>query len=491
MVNNKKLITTAITYSNGAPHIGHAFEYIMTDVYNRYLRSIGIETYFTTGMDEYGSKIFLAAQDNGSSPQDYVNNISENNKELHRRLNIDYDELTRTTNNIHKERVIEIWNKLTENNAIYKKHYKAKYCVGCEAFKNDSDLIDGLCPDHKSAPKEIDEDNWFFKVTEYKAEIKRQIENDEIKITPHYRKDEILNLIDKSEDISFSRPKDKVGWGIEVPDDNTQIIYVWCDALSSYITNDYIKGFTNQDGFKNVTHIIGKDILRFHAIIWPCLLRAIGFETKGMSIITHGHIISGGQKMSKSLGNTIVPKELLDQLDKVCAKDNQGNSLAGDAMRFVLLHEVPTLGDGDITMEQIKNIYNAHLANGLGNTLSRIMTIVENNKDEFLKYIINKNTHRPDGEKDLSVFIERFDFKYCISEIVKRIEYLNKKIQEDEVFKIIREDKDKALSLLDYQLDYLLWIIMDLRIFMPKTSEYILKIIKENKKPEPLFKRWE
>ena len=489
MVNNKKLITTAITYSNGAPHIGHAFEYIMTDVYNRYLKSIGTETYFTTGMDEYGSKIFLAAQDNGSSPQDYVNNISENNKELHRRLNIDYDELTRTTNNIHKERVIEIWNKLTENNAIYKKHYKAKYCVGCEAFKNDSDLIDGLCPDHKSAPKEIDEDNWFFKVTEYKAEIKRQIENDEIKITPHYRKDEILNLIDKSEDISFSRPKDKVGWGIEVPDDNTQIIYVWCDALSSYITNDYIKGFTNQDGFKNVTHIIGKDILRFHAIIWPCLLRAIGFETKGMSIITHGHIISGGQKMSKSLGNTIVPKELLDQLDKVCAKDNQGNSLAGDAMRFVLLHEVPTLGDGDITMGQIKNIYNAHLANGLGNTVSRIMTMVEKYKEEIIN--ISKNKFDVLGENLSNDDIDNFRFKESLADIFTDIKVLEQTIQKDEVFKLIKNNEILALDYL-WRHKYMLRAIANrLNVFMPKTSEYILKIIKENKKPEPLFKRWE
>ncbi|MDI9354995.1 MAG: class I tRNA ligase family protein [Cyanobium sp. MAG06] len=214
-INNKKLITTAIAYSNASPHIGHILEYIMSDVYNRYLNSVGQETYFTTGMDEHGMKIFTTSQNNNQSPQDYVNGIAERYINIHKRLNINYDQFTRTTDNNHKEIVAKLWNKLIENDDLYKEKYTAKYCMGCESFKTDSDLINGLCPDHQYAPENIDEENYFFRISKYKDIIKDKIKNNEIKIIPESKKNEILNLIDKSEntkdsDVSFSRPADKV-----------------------------------------------------------------------------------------------------------------------------------------------------------------------------------------------------------------------------------------------------------------------------------------
>ena len=487
-MTNKKLITNAIAYSNGEPHIGHAFEYIMADVYNRYLRSTGLETYYTTGMDENGLKIFLSAEKNNIKTQDYVDNIGNVFKDMDKKLNIDYDEFTKTTDGSHKSRVIEIWNKLKDQDDIYEQEYEAMYCVGCESFKTDSDLVDGLCPDHRQAPEIVKEKNYFFKLTKYKDKIKSKIEKSEIQILPEYRKNEILNLIEKSEDVSFSRPKDKVKWGIEVPDDNTQIIYVWCDALASYITNNYIGGVSGGERFVNANHIIGKDILRFHSIIWPCLLEAAGFPSPER-IITHGHITSGGQKMSKSLGNIISPMDIYNELEKICARDNNGNSLAGDAMRFVFLHEVPTLGDGDITMEQIKNIYNAHIANGLGNTVSRIMTMVEKYKEEIIN--ISKNKFDVLGENLSNDDIDNFRFKESLVDIFTDIKVLEQTIQKDEVFKLIKNNEILALDYL-WRHKYMLRAIANrLNVFMPKTSEYILNIIKENKKPEPLFKRWE
>lgn len=493
-INNKKLITTAIAYSNASPHIGHILEYIMSDVYNRYLNSVGQETYFTTGMDEHGMKIFTTSQNNNQSPQDYVNGIAERYINIHKRLNINYDQFTRTTDNNHKEIVAKLWNKLIENDDLYKEKYTAKYCMGCESFKTDSDLINGLCPDHQYAPENIDEENYFFRISKYKDIIKDKIKNNEIKIIPESKKNEILNLIDKSEntkdsDVSFSRPADKVKWGIPVPGDDSQIIYVWGDALSSYITNDYIRGFENKENFVGATHIIGKDILRFHAIIWPAMLLALDFPLPD-KIVVHGHITSGGQKMSKTIGNIIDPVVVLDELDKYCARDNDGNSLAGDAMRFILLHEIPTLADGDITMEQIKNIYNAHLANGLGNTVSRVMTMVEKYKEEIIN--TNKNKFDVLGKNLSNDDIDNFRFKESLSDIFIDIKVLEQTIQKDEVFKLIKDNKILALEYLWVHKYMLRAVANRLNVFMPKTSEFILDYIKNNKKPEtPLFKRWE
>ncbi len=491
----KKVISTAIAYANAGPHIGHAFEYVLADTISRYLKNKeGIDNvFFVTGMDEHGQKIEQKAKEMNIPLQDFVDTNANLFKNLDIELGINYDYFVRTSDKeAHYKGAQLLWNKLLDAGTLEKREYSALYCIGCEEFKMEKDLSEkGECIVHLKAPEEVKEENWFFKLSKYGKEIQQKIESDELKIHPETRKNEIMALLERGlEDVSFSRPKEKVSWGIPVPGDDSQVMYVWCDALSNYITAlgyGKDKWEEGKEFWNDATHIIGKDILRFHGAIWPGMLMAAGLPLP-KNILVHGFITSGGQKMSKSLGNVISPNEILDLFRPACG------DLAGEALRFVLLHEIPSFEDGDLTMEGIKASYTAHLANGIGNLTSRIMKMATSYEVTFNPKTDPMNIFGLyDSMKDISriIHLEDFDTKEALSEIMSTARSIDGLIQLEQPFKLIKIDEKRGKEIIKDLLVYLYKdIALPLHPFMPKTSAKILECIRENKMPEkPLFNR--
>ena len=474
-MKNKSLITTAIAYANGFPHVGHAFEFVLADAMARHIKKTD-DVFFITGMDEHGQKIEQKSKEKNMQVHDFVSMYADAYKELDKDLSVSYDYFVRTSD---KERhyvgATFLWNKLAERGDLEKRSYKSLYCVGCEEFKTEKDLDEeGFCPSHLAAPEVVEEENYFFKLSKYTHEIASKIESGELLILPETRKNEILALLDRGlEDVSFSRPKSKVSWGIPVPGDDTQVMYVWCDALSNYITAiGYGTDSFDEDLWNNAIHIIGKDILRFHAAIWPGMLLSARLPLP-KKIIVHGHITSGGQKMSKSLGNVIDPKEVVE-LFKGVAGD-----LAGEVARFVFLYRIPSFEDGDLTIEAIKELYVAHLQNGIGNLTNRIMKMATTHNvssSEIREIELNQLAH--------------FDINKALNELMLKIGDLDKKINDEAAFKVVKVDEEKGKKLIEEYYVELRSIASALYIFMPQTSKKILECLNENKMPEkPLFNR--
>lgn len=363
----KFYITTAIDYANAKPHIGHALEKIQADVLARYHRAKGDDVWFLTGTDEHGTKIARAAESAGKDIQSFVDENAQYYKNLKDTLNLSWDDFIRTTDQKrHWPGVQKLWTKIYEAGDLYKKKYQGLYCVGCEAFVTEKDLADGKCPIHFKEPEKVEQENWFFKLSKYQREIESKIKIGELKIIPEARKNEVLSFIQSGlEDVSFSRPKSDLRWGIPVPNDPDQIMYVWCDALSNYVTAIGYADETKQ--FKKLwpadIQVIGKDILRFHAVIWPGMLLSAGLPVE-KKLFAHGFITVEGQKMSKTLGNIIDPVELSDKY-------------GSDAVRYYLLREISTHDDGDFSQKKFEERYNADLANGIGNLVARVATLGE------------------------------------------------------------------------------------------------------------------
>lgn len=480
-MKDKHLITTAIAYGNAAPHIGHAFEFVTADTLSRFHKLNGEDVYFITGMDEHGQKIEQKAKESKTPVQEFVDVNAKAFVDLDKNLSVDYDFFVRTSDKEkHYVGAQALWKKLVDAGTIEKRKYKALYCIGCEEFKRDVDLNEkGECPLHLTKPEIVEEENYFFKLSQYTSQIKEKINSDELKIYPQSRKNEIMALLDRGlEDVSFSRPKSKVSWGIPVPDDDTQVMYVWCDALSNYITAiGYGTDKFDEERWTNTTHIIGKDILRFHAAIWPAMLIASGLPLP-KRILVHGFITSGGQKMSKTLGNVLDPQEILKMFE------SPAGELAGEALRFILLHEIPSFEDGDLTMETIKSSYTAHLANGVGNLTSRIMKM--------------STTHLTGGIRpeeivfpiDYTKAFKNYDTKRAMEFAVKEIKELDGYIQSSEPFKLIKVDEEKGKELINEMRIKLYNIARLLQPFIPKTSDLIKGYVKDNTMPEkPLFNR--
>ncbi len=366
----KFYITTAIDYVNAQPHIGQALEKIQADVLARYHRAKGDEVFFLTGTDEYGLKIFRAAEAAGKSPQEFVNENSRYFKQLKNVLNLSWDDFIRTSDQAqHWPGAQKLWTKIFEAGDLYKKKYQGLYCVGCESFKTEKDLVEGQCPEHQKVPEKIEQENWFFNLYKYQQEIESRIRSNELRIIPEARKNEILSFIGSGlEDVSFSRPKKDLPWGVPVPNDPDQVMYVWCDALANYITAIGY-GLKRESAERFFTlwpadlHVIGKDILRFHAAIWPGMLLSAGLPLP-KSIFVHGFISVEGQKMSKSLGNIVDPVPL-------------AKKYGTDPLRYYLLREIPSYDDGDYNLRKFEDRYTADLANGLGNLTARVVTLGE------------------------------------------------------------------------------------------------------------------
>ncbi|MEX0594837.1 MAG: methionine--tRNA ligase, partial [Patescibacteria group bacterium] len=307
----KTYITTSIAYVNAPPHIGHLLELVSADILARYRKSLGEEVFFVTGTDEHGSKIAQAAEAAGQEPQKYADEISKKFAKLGKDFEIEFDYFIRTTDPKHKKYAQERWKQLEKAGALVKRKYKGHYCVGCEAFKTDREIADGKCLIHEKELEVIEEENWFFKLSDYKEKILEWLMSEK-PVYPESRLNEIINVVKELEDISFSRPKEKLIWGVPVPGDSDQTMYVWADALWNYLSVFELAGKDSQEYWPADYQIIGKDILKFHGAIWPGLLLACGYELP-KKLLVHGFVNVDGKKMSKSLGNVIAPKDLLDK----------------------------------------------------------------------------------------------------------------------------------------------------------------------------------
>lgn len=366
----KFYITTAIDYVNGAPHIGHAYEKILTDVIYRHFSQRCKNTYFLTGTDEHGIKIQKTSASQGITPKELCDSNAEKFKEAWKALDIDYSKFIRTTDAEHEEAVQKIFKKLTEQGDIYKHSYTGLYCQGCEAFLSEKDLTeDGLCPDHLKKPEVVSEENYFFKLTKYKDAIIKHIKTHPDFIIPSFRANEVLNQLENIEDISVSRAKTNVSWGIPVAGDDEQVIYVWIDALSNYITALGYNTDNNREEFYKFwpadIHVIGKDILKFHSIYWIAILMALDIPLPE-HIFAHGWITIDETKMSKSLGNVISPTSILQSFDLQIS----------DPLRYYMATSAPCGKDGNYSDEDFKEKVNAHLANSMGNLLNRTLSML-------------------------------------------------------------------------------------------------------------------
>jgi methionyl-tRNA synthetase len=478
MAEKKFYITTPIFYPNAKLHLGHAYTATLSDILARYHRLCGEKTYFLTGSDENTQKMVEAARKEGKKPLVFLDEIVAKFSSLFTELNISYDQFIRTTDQkVHWPGTQKLWQKLVEAGDIYKKEYEGLYCVGHEAFITEKELVDGKCPEHGTVPEFLKEENYFFRLSKYTQPIKEKILSDELQIYPQSRKNEILSLLEEGlEDVSFSRPR-KPDWprglGVPVPGDDSQVMYVWCDALANYITAlDYAnEGQLYKEFWPANVHVIGKDILRFHAAIWPGMLLSAGLPLPKTLLVT-GLVMSGGKKMSKTLGNIIDPEELLQEYGT-------------DAVRYFLARHISPFEDGDITREHFKEAYNADLANGLGNLVARIMKLAEDN--------LEKGT-RPEPEdfpKEYTDALEHFEVNKAADVIWERIKLLDQQITDTAPFKVIKTNPEEGKELIAALTEELYLIGRMLNPLMPRTSKLIKEAIISNKKPDNLFARKE
>ncbi len=467
----KFYITTSIAYANASPHIGFALELLQADVLARYKRKKGEDVFFLTGTDEHGLKIYKKAKEEKKDPREFVDEIYEEYKSLLKKLDISNDFFIRTTDKeTHIKGVKEVWKELEENGDIYKKKYRGLYCRGCEAFKKEKELISGKCPDHGIEPEVVEEENYFFKLSKYKKEIKEAINSGRVGVVPKERKNEVLRFLEEGlEDISISRLREVLPWGISVPGDESQTIYVWIDALSNYITALGYK--EKKETFKKYwpadVHVIGKDILRFHAVILLGVLLSLDLDLP-KKIFVHGHITYDGEKMSKTLGNVVSPFDLV-------------NTWGTDAVRYYLLREIPSMGDGDFSEEKFKGRYNADLANGLGNLVSRTTALLKKgniniNELESKNIKIKKEVEKT--KQQVEIFLEKFNFSGALNSIWNLIHFADRYIEEKKPWEK-NGDREEVVEDLFYILRF---IAEEIAIFLPQTSEKIENSIKNKKK---------
>ncbi len=458
-------VTTSIPYVNGEPHIGHALEFIQADVLARYARQQGKPVLFSIGTDEHGGKIEEKATELGITPLDLASQMSGKFKLIAEQLNISNDRFIRTTDKGHEQRAALIWEALKKD--IYKSSYEGLYCTGCEAFVTEATAKENnnVCPNHNKPYEKIKEENYFFKLSSYGAKIQKAIEDGSFKIVPASRKHEILNVIkDGLEDISISRPKEKIGWGIPVPEDKKQVMYVWFEALMNYIT---VLGYPEHEDFKKYwpanVQVIGKDILRFHAAIWPGMLLALELPLPKI-LYVHGFVAGeGGVKMSKSLGNVVAPQEILDQY-------------TADVVRYYFLRHIPSYGDGDFSWQKLRDTYNSELANELGNVVQRTAVMIEKYQEGVIGVI-------PPAEHDVAEYeraLEECRFDKALEEVWHQVRGLNKYIEDEKPWTIAKDgDSDHLREVLAYQVSAILQIADMLLPFIPETAEKIASIFKE------------
>lgn len=478
-MKNKFYVTTPIYYVNAKPHIGHAYTTVAADVLARFHKLQNEEVFFLTGTDEHGLKIQRKAEEAGKEPQKFADEITVEFKKLWEELGIEYSGFIRTSSVEHKNAIQRALVALKEKGAIYKGTYEGLYCVGCEQFKNESDLVDGKCPDHDAKPEMLEEESWMMKMTEIQQELIKKIKSDKFRISPERYKKELLSFLESQElkDVSISRKN--VKWGIPLPFDPEHTTYVWVDALLNYLTGIGWSG----DG-RNIpeawpcdVQLIGKDILRVHATIWPAILMHLGVGLPKM-LFTHGHILSGGKKMSKTLGNTIAIDEMLEKFGV-------------DGTRYLLMSAGTFGEDVDVTMERLVEKYNADLANGIGNLTSRVIKLAQNFEFRILNFESPPKADQSRAEistERISKHIESFGLEKALEGIWDMIREDNKYIEDNKPWELAKSDTDKFEAVMGTLVKDLFEISELLKPFLPETAEKIQNAL-ETKKTEPLFQR--
>lgn len=448
-------VTTSIPYVNGEPHIGFAMELIQADVLARSARARKTPTLFSTGTDEHGSKVAEKAAELKLDPKTFADQVSQKFRDLEKLLNISNDRFIRTTDPGHEQRAQIIWQQLSKD--IYKGKYSGWYCTGCESFVTDAvaKANNGICPLHNRPYERLEEDNYFFRLSAYREPISKAITEGQLRVVPETRKHEILRVLsDGLEDISISRPKDKISWGVPVPNDPTQVMYVWFEALMNYIT---VLGYPEHPDFKKFwpanVQIIGKDILRFHAAIWPGILMSLGQPLPQM-LYVHGFINIEGKKLSKSLGNYVTPQEVVSKYGV-------------DALRYYLLRHMPSYEDGDFSWDRLEAVYNNELANELGNALQRTAAMIVKYQNGIIGTI-------PPSKHDTAQYFKALEdcrFDKALEEVWEIIRGLNQYIDEAKPWQIAKnKDEQHLQEVLASQASDLLQIAELLEPFLPDTS---------------------
>lgn len=470
-----RYITTTLPYVNADPHIGFAIEILHADALARSWRLQGEEVFFSTGTDEHGQKIWEAAQKAGQDVHAYTDHYAVEFRKLKSALNLSNDAFIRTTDPAHYAAAQEMWKRCDAAGDIYKKAYEGLYCVGCEKFLAERDMQDGNCIIHGKPPVTLKEENYFFKFSKYQDKLIAYLSRPD-SVFPNWRREEALAFVSGGlEDFSISRQKDRLSWGVPVPGDEDQVMYVWFDALTNYIST---LGWPSdaQGNFKkfweegSVLQVAGKDQVRFQSLMFQAMLFSAGIKNTD-TVFYHGFINSGGQKMSKSLGNVINPYDLIARYGT-------------DATRYLLLRHVHPFEDTDITPERLDEWYTANLVNGLGNLVARVMKLAEEHLEAPIA--IPEAAPFPDP---LTKGLEQFEFNEALNFIWERIAHADARMTEEAPFKVIKTDPDKAKQVIRELVAEVYWIGRFLHAFMPETNEKIKQAVKENKKPENLFPR--
>ena len=478
-MTQKFYITTAIPYVNAPPHIGHALEFVETDCVARYHRLLGEEVCLLSGGDENALKNVQAAQNSGIPIQQFVDTNSPLFADLAKALNVEFNVFQKGSDHVHHfPSSQKLWKLCEKNNDIYKKSYEGLYCVGCEIFYTPEELNDnGECFEHPGKKLEIvSEENYFFRLSQYQKQLIDLITTDAIRIIPEFRKKEVLSFLKQPlQDISISRTNERAkNWGVPVPSDPTQRIYVWFDALNIYQSGI---GFgwdekTYSKWWPADVHVIGKGIIRFHAVYWPAFLLSAGLQLP-KTIFVHGYLTVNGQKMSKSIGNVIDPFELVKKY-------------GADPLRYYLLREIPSYDDGDFSERRFKELYNADLANGLGNTISRLAKLAETSKVVFDETKYPKEIYRSEQKNA----IEDFRFDLILNNILLLdLKPIEKHIDQKAPWLI--KDKNELKKILQREIDDLRMLAYKLQPFLPETSKKILSQFKGPtiQSQPPLFPR--
>jgi methionyl-tRNA synthetase len=482
-MNRPLYLTTTLPYVNADPHIGFALEIVQADIYVRFRKLQGDDIFFNTGTDEHGQKIYEAAKKAGVEPQAYADRYAAKFRELKQVLSLSDDlHFIRTSDAGHMEAAQELWRRCAHKGDIEQRTYSGLYCVGDEAFMKESDLIDGRCPNHPNLELQtLEETNYFFKLSNYQDRLLAYLNQPGV-IVPEWRRLEAIKFVEGGlEDFSISRVKEKMPWGIPVPGDDSQVMYVWFDALTNYISTlgwphntAQFEKFWGTQVAPNAIQMAGKDQVRFQSIMWQAMLMSAGLPTT-KQVVYHGFITSGGQKMSKSLGNVIDPMQIVAEYGT-------------DALRYFLARHIHAFEDSDFTMERFKELYNADLANGLGNLAARVMRLAELYLPESIPVfkVVPGGFYEP-----YTGCLERFDMNRYADTLWEKMREIDEIITKHEPYKRMKTEPVWAREIIRNIVEKLYFIAYHLQPLMPHASEVIKQAVRENKKPENLFPRKE
>ncbi|MDR2524204.1 MAG: methionine--tRNA ligase [Candidatus Nomurabacteria bacterium] len=469
----KKYITTAIPYLNARPHIGHAMDYLLADVWARHETIGGHEVRMSAGADEHGTKVEQKAREAGVSPQQFVDDLAPTFRVMIAKLNVGVTDYVRTSDPEHARRCQEIWRRLDAAGVIYKSKYQGWYCSGCESFVTETEAraMDYQCPDHQKPLEKVSEENYYLRVSKFTDQIREFVRT---AVVPEFRGREILELIkDGAQDVSISRPLEKLAWGVPVPDDDAQVMYVWVDALSNYITAlSYPDDDFAADFWPAHVQVVGKDILRFHAIIWPAMLLALGLKLP-RTLLAHGFINVDNTKMSKSLGNVVDPIELVEQYGV-------------DAVRYFFLRHIPTFEDGDYTTEKFIAAYNGELANDLGNLVSRLANMID--KYDVPSAWRDSQSRIAAEVAEFHKFMKKFEYHRALETIWTAVQSCNRYIDETKPWALAKTDSAEMAQVLNVLWGDIMIIQALLTPFLPDAAAKIRAVFDgDTVQPAPIL----